>query len=119
MRYRCFCMTEDGRIITGAFVETGSGSEAVSAAYRLWRNVPGFHHPQVWLAEALLYPADAASPLQDRRGAAIDRPASFDNAGDTRAAAALSGLSAIPTLPVGYMSRPASRPARWPGQYIV
>lgn len=65
MRYRCFCMTKDGRIITGAFVEARSDAEAVSAADRLWQHVSGFHHLEVWLGDALLHSVSKASPIQN------------------------------------------------------
>ena len=54
MRYRCFCMTRDDRIITGAFVEANSAFEARAAAESMWKSVQGFHHVQVWLGRLLL-----------------------------------------------------------------
>lgn len=54
MRYRCFCMTEDGRIITGAFIEANSALAARSVAEGQWAGVKGFHHAEVWLGRILL-----------------------------------------------------------------
>lgn len=67
MRYRCFCMTKDGRIITGAFVEARRMIEARVIAQLLWQETPGFHHVQIWLGRLLLSakPADS-DPVQSR-----------------------------------------------------
>lgn len=54
MRYRCFCMTGDERILTGAFVEANSAVEARATAETMWNHVEGFHHVQVWLGRLLL-----------------------------------------------------------------
>jgi hypothetical protein len=62
MRYRCFCMTHDDRIITGAFVEADSAFEARAAAEVMWRSIRGFHHAQVWLGRILL--SSRPSPYQ-------------------------------------------------------
>lgn len=48
-RYRCFCMTQDGRIITGAFVPADDASEAMDLARAMWAAVPGFDHAELWL----------------------------------------------------------------------
>lgn len=47
-RYRCFCMTEDGRIITGTFIVAGDASEAMELAWRMWAGVPRFSHVEMW-----------------------------------------------------------------------
>ena len=66
MRYRCFCMTHDDRIITGAFVEANSAFEARAMAESMWKSVQGFHHVQVWLGRVLLsgrpFPYHSANP---------------------------------------------------------
>ena len=62
MRYRCFCMTHDDRIITGAFLEANSAYEARAAAEAMWKCVRGFHHVQVWLGRLLL--SSRPSPYQ-------------------------------------------------------
>jgi hypothetical protein len=68
MRYRCFCMTHDDRIITGAFLESNSAFEARAAAEAMWKGVQGFHHVQVWLGRLLLSsrpsPSQAATPRE-------------------------------------------------------
>lgn len=64
MRYRCFCMTDDDRIITGAFVEAESAIEARAAAEHLWQNVPRFHYVDVWHGALLL----SAQPASSARG---------------------------------------------------
>lgn len=56
-RYRCFCLTSDGRIITGAFIEAASVAAAVQHAIQRWRNVPGADRAEVWLGHKLLVPA--------------------------------------------------------------
>lgn len=49
MRYRCFCMTDDDRIITGAFIEATDMLDARAQAQLLWQHVPDFHHAEIWL----------------------------------------------------------------------
>lgn len=55
-RYRCFCMTEDDRIITGAVVETDYVDQALNIVVEKWRDVPGFASVQLWSGSTRLYP---------------------------------------------------------------
>lgn len=64
MRYRCFCMTRDGRIITGAFVTANDANQARAAADLLWRQVPKAHHTEVWLGRVRLLEAPNRAAMQ-------------------------------------------------------
>jgi len=55
-RYRCFCLTDDDRIITGAFIEAATSSEAVAAADKRWRNDARYDHLEIWLGMKRLVP---------------------------------------------------------------
>jgi hypothetical protein len=55
-RYRCFCLTDDERIITGAFIEAESIAAAVEGARQQWRATVGFHHLEVWLGRERIAP---------------------------------------------------------------
>ncbi len=59
-RYRCFCLTDDERIITGAFIVAENIGVAVEEANQQWRDVAGFDHLEVWLGPDRLVP-----PKQD------------------------------------------------------
>lgn len=52
--YRCFCMTADNRIITGAKLEAKNLGAVVASATTYWHNVVGFHHVDVWLGRQKL-----------------------------------------------------------------
>jgi hypothetical protein len=54
--YRCFCVTDEGRIITGAKIAAKDLLAALLAANDLWRTVPDFHLVEVWLGRRRLYP---------------------------------------------------------------
>jgi hypothetical protein len=57
--YRCFCITADNRIITGARVTADDLPSAVEAANQLWQKVPEFRLVEVWLEADRLCPSDA------------------------------------------------------------
>jgi len=57
-RYRCFCMTEDRRIITGAFVDADYVSDALDIAQRRWERIRAFRFVEVWLGHTRVYPTD-------------------------------------------------------------
>jgi len=54
-KYRCFCLTADQRIITGAFIKATSVSNALSATQDKWRHIEGAALLEVWLGSRLLY----------------------------------------------------------------
>jgi hypothetical protein len=55
-RYRCFCLTDDERIITGAFIVAENVPAAVEMARQQWRDVAGLDHLEVWLGRDRLVP---------------------------------------------------------------
>lgn len=58
-RYRCFCMTEDARIITGAVIEADHAAAALDIAFQKWSGIPAFAFVQIWLGSDRLYPGNA------------------------------------------------------------
>lgn len=70
-KYRCFCLTSDGRVITGAFFQAPSLSIAMDEASKRWRDVAAFSLIEVWLGAKKLYPAyelnSASEPGEDCR----------------------------------------------------
>lgn len=88
-RYRCFCMTEGGRVITGTLVEADHVARALDIASGKWRGTPGFASVEIWLGSDRVYPAsvqslhgmEIAAPvgsgsLPSRTGHALGVPAS-------------------------------------------
>lgn len=63
-RYRCFCMTEDDKIITGAFIEAEYTWEALKAADQRWKGCAGFHHVEIWLGKYRLYRGRSGEAVQ-------------------------------------------------------
>jgi hypothetical protein len=57
--YRCFCLTADNRIITGAYIDAMNLVAVVAAARRQWQEAAGFHSVEVWLGPSRLYPSVA------------------------------------------------------------
>ncbi len=57
-RYRCFCLTDDERIITGAFIEAENVAAAVEVARQQWREAVGFDHLEIWLGRERLVPPE-------------------------------------------------------------
>ena len=66
--YRCFCMTSDNRIITGAYFQARDVPTVLPIAEDHWRSVKGFHHVDVWLGAANL---TLPHPLSHRFGAQL------------------------------------------------
>lgn len=70
--YRCFCMTAEDRILTGARLKAPNLAALSAIAAGRWHTVPGFHHVEIWLGPHRLSPettpageppsADAVSP---------------------------------------------------------
>jgi hypothetical protein len=57
-RYRCFCLTGDERIITGAFIEAENVPAAVEMARQQWCETVGSDHPEVWRGRERLFPPE-------------------------------------------------------------
>jgi hypothetical protein len=55
-RYRCFCLTDDDRIIAGAFIDAEDLPAAVEVAREQWRDAVGFDHLEIWLGRVRLVP---------------------------------------------------------------
>jgi hypothetical protein len=101
--YRCFCMTAEHRIITGARLSAPNVAALSMVVAARWDSVPGFHHVEIWLGPDRLSqetapagdppsadpvpceikPVRRSQPKLDRGRALID----------SRAAAYLSGLA--------------------------
>jgi hypothetical protein len=54
--YRCFCLTVDNRIITGAYIDAKDVWAAVDAARQLWELVPRFRTIEVWDGFSRMWP---------------------------------------------------------------
>lgn len=55
-RYRCFCMTEAARIITGRVIEADNVREALETARADWRHLSEFAWVEIWLGSDCIYP---------------------------------------------------------------
>jgi hypothetical protein len=71
--YRCFCLTTDSRIITGANVEAPRLSGAIAAARLQWQEVPRFHSVEVWQGDSLLYPQGGRQTITNGQKATLRR----------------------------------------------
>lgn len=58
-RYRCFCMTESARIITGAFIEADDAARALDIAIAEWRHISQFAWVEMWLGADRVYPVNS------------------------------------------------------------
>jgi hypothetical protein len=66
--YRCFCLTADNRIISGAHIRAANPAVAVEAAIARWSQVPRLHFIEVWRGTDLLR-REAVTPRSSDRGA--------------------------------------------------
>lgn len=63
--YRCFCQTIDGRIITGARIESADLAAVRAVAQLRWQAVPGFARVEIWRQNTCLWPpAEAVPPAE-------------------------------------------------------
>jgi hypothetical protein len=67
--YRCFCLTMDNRIITGAHIDAIDMTAAVETARQQWQAID-YHSIEVWLGTMRIYPFDDSHPRVDRAAAA-------------------------------------------------
>jgi hypothetical protein len=66
--YRCFCLTADNRIISGAHIRARDAEAAVEAATVRWSQIPKLHFIEVWRGSGLLR-REAVTPRSPVRGA--------------------------------------------------
>ena len=68
--YRCFCLTRDNRIITGAHIDAIDMTAAVETARQRWEAID-YHSIEVWFGTMRIYPLhDSRHPRADRAAAA-------------------------------------------------
>jgi hypothetical protein len=68
--YRCFCLTRDNRIITGAHIDAIDMTAAVETARQRWQAID-YHSIEVWFGTMRIYPLhDSHHPRVDRAAAA-------------------------------------------------
>jgi len=69
--YRCFCLTADNRIISGAHIRAPNAAAAVEAAAKRWSQIPKLYFIEVWRGSGLLL-REAVTPGSTDRGASQD-----------------------------------------------